>query len=84
VTGDARLEQFFMKDYEARQVFDFLNVETVKELETYAPDEIVEKLTAPVVQAVERIRKALALNNRCLKNDKTFAVDFKESLKSAK
>ena len=81
VAGDARLDQFFTRDYEARQVFDFLNVTTIRELEAYSPDEIIERLTAPVVQTVERIRKALAMNNRCLSNDREYAVQFKHSLK---
>jgi hypothetical protein len=78
ITGDARLEQFFHKDYEARQVFDFLRVTTVKELEQFPPEEIIERLTAPVIRTVNRIRKALALNNRCLANDRDFAVEFKK------
>jgi hypothetical protein len=80
ITGEAVLDQFFKKDYEARQVFDFLNVKTVKDLETYGPDEIVEKLTSPVVRTVIRIRKALAMNNRCLKDDRQFALEFKQML----
>ncbi len=80
VTGDAKLEQFFKKDYEARQVFDFLRVETVKELEEFGPDEIVEKLTAPMMQTVKRIRKALAICNRCLKKDHKFALEFQRAI----
>ena len=81
VTGDARLDQFFKKDYEARQVFDFLKVQTVRELESHPPEEIVELLTAPMVQTVNRIRKALAMNNRCLSGDKKFAKEFQQQLK---
>lgn len=80
VTGEARLEQFFKKDYEARQVFDFLRVDTVKELEAFRPDEIIEQLTAPMVQTVERIRKALAMSNRCLKSDQKFAIKFQRAI----
>ena len=80
ITGDAKLDHFFKRDYEARQVFDFLRVTTVKELEEYGPDQIVELLTAPMVQTVTRIRKALAMNKRCLKNDKQFAAEFRKRL----
>lgn len=80
IAGDAELEQMFLKDYEARQVFQFLRVKTVKELEEYRPAEIVELLTAPMVQTVDRIRKALAVNNRHLSGDRKFALRFKRQL----
>jgi len=76
VSGDSKLEQIFLKDYEARQIFEFLNVATLKELEQYGPEEIAARLTAPMLQTVNRIRKALALNNRTLKNDDEFAAQF--------
>jgi len=76
VSGESKLEQIFLKDYEARQVFEFLNVATLKELEKYGPEEIAARLTAPMLQTVNRIRKALALNNRTLKDDKEFATQF--------
>ena len=81
VPGGANLELFFKRDYEARQVFDFLRVTTVKELEEHGPDEIIEKLTAPMIQTVDRIRKALAMSNRCLAGDHRFAVRFQQALK---
>lgn len=77
VTLDSKLDELFLKDYEVRQVFEFLNVTTLRELEEHKPDEIVEKLTEPMVQAVGRIRKVLALQKRCLKGDEKFAKDFK-------
>ncbi|MBC8290597.1 MAG: hypothetical protein H8E37_09795 [Planctomycetes bacterium] len=77
VTLDSKLDELFLKDYEVRQVFEFLNVNTLRELEEHKPDEIVEKLTQPMVQAVARIRKILALQKRCLKGDEKFAKDFK-------
>ncbi len=80
VTADARLDQVFQKDYQAREVFDFLGVGTLRELETYAPDEIIDKLTGPMVQTVQRIRKTLALVNRSLANDRDFALEFKSRL----
>jgi hypothetical protein len=76
VSGDSKLEQIFLKDYEARQVFEFLNVATLKELEQYGPEEIAARLTGPMLQTVNRIRKALALNNRTLKDDEEFATKF--------
>ena len=79
VPGEAKLDDFFRKDYEARQLFEFLRVQTLKELEEYSPDEIVARLTAPMLQTVNRIRKALALSNRALKDDKEFAVHFMKS-----
>lgn len=80
VAGDANLDQFFTRDYEVREVFAFLRVATLKELEAFGPEEIVEKLTAPVIRTVDRIRKALAINNRCLKNDHAFAMAFQKAL----
>ena len=76
VPGDSKLEHFFRRDYEARQVFEFLHVTTLKELEVYAPEEIVARLTAPMLQTVDRIRKALSLSNRSLKNDEEYATRF--------
>ena len=80
VTLDSKLDELFLKDYEVRQVFEFLNVSTLRELEVYGPDEIVEKLTAPMVQAVGRIRKVLALKKRCLKGDTKFAEKFHQQM----
>lgn len=82
VSGTAELDQYFLKDYEARQVFVFLGVKTLKELEGFSPQEIIERLTAPMVQTVNRIRKALALQNRCLANDQQFALQFKQQMQA--
>jgi len=73
---DARLDLVFQKDYQAREVFDFLKVQTIRELEQFAPDEIFERLTGPMQQTVLRIRKTLALVNRHLARDEKFARDF--------
>ncbi len=81
VPGTADLDQMFLKDYEARQVFEFLRVKTVKELEEHTPDQIIQDLTAPLVRTVERIRKALAINNRYLAGDQKFAVQFTKQLR---
>jgi hypothetical protein len=82
--SDARLDIVFQKDYQAREVFHFLGVQTIRELEQYAPAEIVDRLTNPMVQTVERIRKSLALNNRCLARDRDFAVNFQKQWKSGR
>lgn len=82
VSGTAELDQHFLKDYEARQVFAFLGVKTLKELESHSPQEIVERLTAPMVQTVNRIRKSLAMQNRCLAGDQKFAVEFKKQMQA--
>lgn len=80
VAGTAELELMFQKDRDAREIFEFLGVKTLKELEALSPDEILERLTAPMVRTVGRIRKALAMNNRCLAGDHKFAVAFKKQL----
>ena len=84
IPADAKLDLIFKKDYEARQVFTFLGVTTVRELEAYRADQIIEILTAPMVQTVERIRKAMAMNNRCLAGDLRFALKFQSQLKRGK
>jgi len=76
ITADARLDVLFQKDYQAREVFAFLGVETVRELEAHAPQEIIDQMTRPLVQTVDRIRKALAMSNRCLADDQQFALEF--------
>ena len=83
VSGTAELDQYFLKDFEPRQVFTFLNVKTLKELEGFSPQEIIDRLTAPMLQTVNRIRKALALQNRCLAGDQKFAVEFKQQMQAA-
>lgn len=82
--ADAKLDLVFQKDYQAREIFGFLRVTTLKELEQFGPDEIIDRLTAPMVETVQRIRKALALNNRCLKNDRRFALQFQGEWKQGR
>src|ERR1700730_7855790 len=48
VPVDARLDLVFQKDYQAREIFDFLQVQSIRELEQFAPDEILERLTGPM------------------------------------
>jgi hypothetical protein len=76
VPVDARLDLVFQKDYQAREIFDFLKVQSIRELEQFAPDEILERLTGPMQQTVLRIRKTLALVNRHLARDEKFAKEF--------
>ena len=78
VTGEEKLFLLFKQDYHARQVFSFLGVETVKELEQYEPDQIIKLLSQPIRQAVRQIRAKLAENNRSLHGDKEFALRFQE------
>jgi hypothetical protein len=84
VTLDARLDLLFQKDYQAREVFDFLRITTVRELEKFAPGEIINKLAGPLYQTVQRIRKTMALCNRSLADDRDFALEFKQQLTSGR
>lgn len=84
VPADARLDVMFQKDYQAREVFEFLQVTTVRELEEHAPDEIIERMTRPLSQTVDRIRKSLALANRCLVGDERFAAEFLDECKQSR
>lgn len=81
VPADAVLDLVFRNDYQAREVFGFLGVHTVRELEEHDPQDVIEKLTSPMVQTVSRIRKALAMNNRFMKGDRKFALEFQKRLK---
>ena len=84
VTLDARLDLLFQKDYQAREVFNFIRITTVRELEEFAPDEIIKKLAGPLYQTVQRIRKTMALCNRSLAGDRDFALEFKKQLTSGR
>jgi hypothetical protein len=74
VTAEEKLYLLFKEDYHARQVFDFLRVETVRELEQFTAQEIVHRLSHPVRQTVEGIRRKLAEKNRCLAGDEDYAL----------
>lgn len=82
VTLDSKLEQLFLRDLEIREVCEFLGVTTLRDIEDYKADEIIDKLTAPVVNTVARMRKALVMTNRCLKGDQKFAKDFKKQVEA--
>lgn len=80
IPGDARLDLVFQKDYQAREIFAFLQIHTIKELEEFSPQDIIERLAGPLVQTVTRIRKTLALYHRALADDTHFALEFREQL----
>lgn len=77
VTGEELLFMLFKEDYHARQIFDFLRVEKVRDLEQYSPQQIVKLLSRPITETVERIRRKLAEKNRCLRDDAEFAAEQK-------
>jgi len=79
VTAEEKLFMLFHGDYEARQVFEFLRVETVADLEQFSPQEIIHRLSRPIRETVDRIRIALATKNRCLAGDEEFAASHKAS-----
>jgi hypothetical protein len=78
VTQEEKLYMLFKEDYHARQIFEFLRVETVKDLEQFSPQEIVKRLSQPIQTTVQRIRQKLAEKNRHLLGDEAFAAQFKE------
>lgn len=73
VTLEEKLFLLFREDYHARQIFEFLRAETVRDLEQFSPEDIVRKLSQPIRQSVQRIRIKLAQHNRCLRDDEDFA-----------
>ncbi len=73
VTGEEKLYMLFHEDFHARQIFTFLRVETVRELEQFSPKEIVKRLSRPIKDTVDRIRLKLAEKNRHLAEDEEFA-----------
>src|SRR4051794_9978378 len=77
VTAEEKLFMLFHEDYEARQVFEFLRAETVGDLEKFAPQEIIHRLSRPIREMVDRIRTKLAERNRCLAGDEAFAAERK-------
>lgn len=79
VTADEPLYLLFKEDYHARSIFEFLRVDTVRELEQFSAAEIIKRLSQPVRDSVERIRTKLAEYNRCLAGDLEYALEHKES-----
>ena len=77
---DAPLDVVFQNDMQAREAFMFLGIHSIRDLEQFHPDDLVLRLTGPAKLTVGRIRKILAMNNRCLSNDEEFALEFQELL----
>ena len=77
VTQDEKLYMLFREDFHARQIFEFLRAETVRDLEQFSPQQIVKLLSQPIQRTVERIRQRLAEKNRHLAGDEQFAAEFK-------
>jgi hypothetical protein len=77
VTQEEKLYMLFHDDYQCRQVFEFLRVETVKELEEFSPQQIVHMMSRPIRLTVDRIRQRLAQFKRSLKDDEQFAAEFR-------
>ena len=80
VPQEAPLAVIFQNDMQAQEAFALLGIQTIRELEEFDPDELVRRLSSPAKQTVGRIRKMLALNNRCLATDEAFALEFQERL----
>lgn len=80
VTQEEKLYMLFHEDYEARQVFEFLRVETVGDLIQLSAEEIVRVLTAPVRRTINRIRQRLAEKNRSLQGDEEFTRQHQAKL----
>lgn len=78
VTQEEKLYMLFHEDYLARQVFEFLRVETVKELEQFSQQQIIHMMTKPLRTTVDRIRQRLAQFKRSLKDDEQFAAEFRK------
>lgn len=83
ITQDDKLYMLFKKDYHARQIFEFLRAETVRDLEQFSPQQIVKMLSQPIQRTVERIRQRLAEKNRHLLGDQQFAAEFKRQQKGS-
>ena len=82
VTQEEKLYMVFKDDYHARQIFEFLRVFTVKELEEFSPQQIVRRVSKPVFDTVDRIRAKLAEMKRSLRDDEEFAAEYREELKT--
>ncbi len=80
MTGEEDLDLFFKEDYHARQIFKYLGVQTVKELERYSASEILRRRSEPIKKTGERVRTLLAQYNRCLHGDETYALEHKTPL----
>ena len=79
VTQEEKLYMLFKDDYHARQIFEFLRVNTLKELEELSPQQIVRRVSKPVFDTVDRIRKTLAEMKRSLRDDEAYAKEYRDS-----
>jgi hypothetical protein len=82
VTQEEKLYLLFKEDFHARQIFEFLRAETVKDLEQFSPQQIVKLLSQPIQATVLRIRRKLAEKNRHLADDEAFVVEYKRQSQS--
>ena len=78
VTAEEKLYLLFKEDYHARQIFEFLRVETVGELENYTAANIIDILSKPLQQTVARIRETLAEKFRHLAGDEAYLASYLE------
>ena len=78
VTQEEKLYMLFKEDYHARQIFEFLRVETVKDLEQFSPMQISRILAKPLHDTIDRIRQRLAEMKRSLRDDEEFAAEFRK------
>ena len=79
VTQEEKLYMLFKDDYHARQIFEFLRVNTLKELEELSPQQIVRRVSKPVFDTVDRIRQTLAEMKRSLRDDEAYAKEYRDS-----
>jgi rhamnose utilization protein RhaD (predicted bifunctional aldolase and dehydrogenase) len=79
VTQEEKLYMLFHDDYQSRQVFEFLRVDTIKDLEEFTPQQIVHLMSRPIRLTVDRIRQRLAQFKRSLKDDEQYATEFRQA-----
>lgn len=84
ITADEKLYLLFRDDFPARQIFDFLRADTVRDLEQHRPEEIVRRLSAPIRDSIDRIRRRLAEYNRFLSGDEDFVRQHHHKAKSSR
>ena len=53
VVGEELLDLVFKEDFYARQIFVFLGVRTVRELEEFPPEQIFERAAQPIRETIE-------------------------------
>ena len=78
ITQEEKLYMLFQHDYHARQIFEFLRVNTLKELEELSPQQIVRRVSKPVFDTVDRIRQTLAEMKRSLRDDEAYAKEYRD------